>query len=234
MSLSGNAQGQSLFQPMPKTPNVIQPLTPQLGIQPVTPLTEDDFKPKIAVDGFIISGYLTPDDWRFIMGPREAPDMVMRLTKRTDSGAVGFECRRGLGTMEMNVVLPGVHAPEGTEQKFDLHVGHEGGTSVLKALASKDTDTPFSLSGLAVSDILGAMGNVSENQDVTFDVFTDGKSVSFALPSPHNTAKVASVVCASWAEMAHPGTIPQPAQPSQKEEAQLPDGVTLRPLPGGN
>ena len=125
LSLSGNAQGQGLFQTAPAKPAptpLMQPLIPQPS-QDVQPLTEDDFKPKIAVDGFIISGYATPDDWRFVMGPREAPDMVMRLTKRIDTGAVGFECRRGLGTMEMNIVIPGLHASEAEEQRFDLHVG---------------------------------------------------------------------------------------------------------------
>ncbi len=154
--------------------------------------------------GFIINGG-QKGDWGFIMGPIGSPDMRLKLIKANadKSGAVAFDCSRATGAMHMAIVLPGASFVLLKPVTMKLTVGD----TTNKLLMAVETAPPpgkppnFQAAGLAVPEILKAMGSVPSMRMDARLALDDGAGhiAAFTLTNPRTVASQASEICAAWA-----------------------------------
>jgi hypothetical protein len=175
------------------------------------------------VGGFATAGG-NKGQWAFAMGPTGIPSMQqLRLIRaNTDkSGAVGFMCARIDGGMQMAIVIPGADFTLGQPGVLNLTVGDT--TNKLRVMVRKQPAAGqppvFEASGMAIADILKAMGEVPDNENNKFLTISDnhGHSASFGLTRPRSVASESSEICSGWglaAAALRPGAVsPAPTVP---------------------
>lgn len=200
--------------------------------------------------GYVVDGG-ERGDWGFMMGPTGSPNMQMKLIRANadHSGAVGFMCSRATGEMGLAILLPGMPYEVGKPKDIKLTVADRENKLrvVVRAAPAKGKPPVIETGGLAIPDILKAMGEVPAERINARLKFDDGAGhvVSFPLTKPHAVASQASQICSGWAlavTAAHgpaarnvptiPAAAPSaPAAPSAKPSLTLPPGTYIETAP---
>jgi ribonuclease HI len=177
--------------------------------------------------GFVVDGG-AKGDWGFEMGPIGSPDMHLKMIRanRDKSGAIGFACSRGDGSMQMVVALPGAPFELGKERDLELAVSDKAAklrVSVRQAPSAGQPPLFQASSPTAALEVLRAMAAVPETSLSSDMRVSDGAghSATFGLPRPHSVAGTAASVCAGWATAAADASAAQRAkdQPNLFERA---------------
>lgn len=157
-----------------------------------------------AADKYIVGGFKTPEDWQFLMGPKGAQQMSLKLLKADRSGSIGFLCRRD-GTRQLAVTFPGLTVDAKDNAELSVAVGAEERLLKMRLAQQQPTGgVALEADGMAVSAILEVMGAAPSylGTKLRFSL-EQGKEIAFDLTRPRNIAATAAVICKGWADAAH-------------------------------
>lgn len=160
--------------------------------------------PAETLGAYIVGGYRSPDDWQFLMGPRDSVRMVMRLVRMQPDGGVAFVCRREDGLMSMGVTMRGRRAAPGESAEFMVGVLERRHPlrMEVRAEAPEGEDSVYEAEGQAVADILAALGTIPEGRTGALLFELDGRTLRFPAPEPRALAMTAALVCDGWGRQA--------------------------------
>ena len=154
---------------------------------------------------FIVSGWTLPTEWHFSVGPLKQPEnTILRLTRRVPGGAVGIQCSRTAGTMELSFVVDG-YKPEEGKAVYSLKVGRNTGPVELSASKPSDKEPDIVLSvnnPVAITDILYSMSMSQAGDLITLET-PDRRSFNTTLPAEIQISSITAAVCDEWHKTAN-------------------------------
>lgn len=168
--------------------------------------------------GYATSGLDDPDAWQFIMGPR-GPSAVLTLTRNIDFTAVMFRCTRNAGGPEMAFAIRNYAIQNGEPKSVLIGVGREKHPVSMQVLppVPDRTETPLSLRGAAVVDILAATASLDGYPEIlAFEV--EGRRAEFPIGGRRQSFDMAARICLGWEQEKSQGTsstAPDPPRASQ-------------------
>lgn len=164
-------------------------------------------------DTYIMQGFHTPDDWQFVLGPKNAPSVSMKLVKATTKGSIGFLCKQADGVRVLGVTFVGLKEVPGTVLPVTFTLAGASGTVPMTATASQSSDTTFTVDDDHATTLLQVMSQASGPTTGTLTLDdSKGHSMQVPVPDPVDISLAAEKVCNGWHAKVEANRPPDPSK----------------------